>query len=151
MNKNIKLSWADKLVIFIFGSIILTLYYFTNTYLINLASMIIIFDGMVFLIGFSVMFSVAVTDRFNYNNATLQNYQILKLILLFIIALNAISLLTYQSNFLVANKVIIGSILVLFLILCFFILCYSPILHKIRINTKNPKTKPKKMKKVNLR
>lgn len=99
MNKNIKLSLADKLVIFIFGSIILTLYYFANTYLMNLASMIIIFDGIVFLIGFSVMFSVAVIDGFNYNNATLQDYQILKLVLLFIIALNGISLLTYQSNF----------------------------------------------------
>lgn len=157
MNMNKKLHKIDKILIFVFELIILTLYHLCNVYIANLSELTTIIDAFVLLTSLPV-FSIALV-MIDYNELTLKEYQLSKLFLGFMIVLNGISLVNYLANPKGQNVFLIGStiyfVFVLVLFFFFFIVKFSPILHELRLKdtTKNTtkNTKKEQLKKLSLK
>lgn len=149
MNMNKKLHKIDKILIFIFVPIILTLYYLCNAYMANLSELTTIIDAFALLTSLPV-FSIALV-MIDYNELTLKEYQLSKLFLGFMIALNGISLVNYLVNPKDQNLFLIGSTIYFVLVLFFFIVKFSPILHELRLKDTTKNTKKEQLKKLSLK
>ena len=151
MDKSKKLIWIDKILIFVFLSIILTLYHFCNVYIMNLSNVIITIDIPV-LITLSIIYFIATFNYDYYNDkTTLKEYQIYKLIFAFVITLNSILLFNYSANHKDANSVIIFTIIYFALILFIHIIKFSPILNELRIKASAKNIKKEQFNKLNLK
>lgn len=149
MNMNKKLHKIDKILIFVFELIILTLYHLCNVYIANLSELTTIIDAFVLLTSLPV-FSIALV-MIDYNELTLKEYQLSKLFLGFMIVLNGISLVNYLVNPKGQNVFLIGSTIYFVLVLFFFIVKFSPILHELRLKDTTKNTKKEQLKKLSLK
>lgn len=149
MDKSKKLIWIDKILIFVFLSIILTLYYFCNVYIINLSNVVITIDIPV-LITLSIIYFIATFNCDYYDDKiTLKEYQIYKIIFAFVIVLNSILLFNYSANHKDAYSVIIFTIIYFALILFIHIIKFSPILNKLRIKANDKNIRKEQFNKLN--
>ena len=150
MDKTYKLSWVDQILIFVFASIILTLYHLCNVYIMNLSELTVIIDVFAILISFPIYTLVLV--MIDYNELTLTKYQISKFIFVFFIILNGISLLNYLLNSQGLNLFIISTVIYFALILFLFIMKFSPVLHGLRMKNTITKTiKKEQLKRTNIK
>ena len=149
MNMNKKLHKIDKILIFVFELIILTLYHLCNVYIANLSELTTIIDASVLLTSLPV-FSIALV-MIDYNELTLKEYQLSKLFLGFMIVPNGISLVNYLTNPKGQNVFLIGSTIYFVLVLFFFIVKFSPILHELRLKDTTKNTKKEQLKKLSLK
>lgn len=149
MDKSKKLIWIDKILIFVFLPIILTLYHLCNVYIANLSELTTIIDAFALLTSLPV-FSIALV-MIDYNELTLKEYQLSKLFLGFMIVLNGISLVNYLANPKGQNLFLIGSTIYFVLVLFFFIVKFSPILHELRLKDTMKNTKKEQLKKLSLK
>lgn len=144
MNMKYKLVWIDYILIIFFALLIFGLYYYINVYVMNLSEIISFLDilaiGLISYVYGDAIFHIKI------NELCLIHYQIGKLILLFIIILNGISLTTFSSHTNYANGIINFIIIYFIFILFLIIVKFSPIINKIRKNAKNPKSKKLNLK-----
>ena len=142
MDVDDRLIWFDKLLIFIFCTVILSVYYYVNFYLINLSGLMFIIDVIIGLIVFCLLITIG--DPI-FEDFTFIDYQLIKIILSFLIILHGISLFTYSSNNQQVNLVIIGTLICLTFMLFILFITGSPTIDEIQMNAKNAKIKNEKI------
>lgn len=151
MDADDRLVWFDKLLIFIFCTVILSVYHYVNFYVINLSGLMFVIDVIIGLIVFCLLITIG--DPI-FEDFTFIDYQLIKIALSFLIILHGISLFTYSSNNYQVNLVIIGTLIFLTFILFILFITGSPTVDEIQMNAKNTKIKNEKIehfKKVKLK